>query len=194
MPGILELLKRWLRKAPAPVRFPLESPARPSAPPARGYDRVALIFELKRDEGYDNCVYFDSLGILTTLIGHALGHVPVTPEVRAFLEQPGVMDRPFSDEAGEAQFFSDLAAHEKELRILADLRGVDFDALTDRRQRALINMAFNMGTRRLGGFVLMWAALKLEAYPEAARQALDSEWAPQVGARANRIAAMIHEG
>jgi lysozyme len=66
--------------------------------------------------------------------------------------------------------------------------------LSDRRQRALANMAFNLGAQRLRGFAKMIKALASAQYDEAARQALESKWARQVGARAERIAAMIREG
>lgn len=41
------------------------------------YNRFKLTQELKRDEGYRDRPYFDSLGILTIGIGHALGSKPV---------------------------------------------------------------------------------------------------------------------
>jgi lysozyme len=55
-------------------------------------------------------------------------------------------------------------------------------------------MAFNLGAQRLRGFAKMIKALASAQYDEAARQALESKWARQVGARAERIAAMIREG
>ena len=80
--------------------------------------------------------------------------------------------------------------------------------LSDKRRSALLNMCFNLGWPRLAGFEKMIARLKdahgLEevgafakaglCYAAAAEEALDSRWAKQVGARADRIAAMIREG
>lgn len=54
--------------------------------------------------------------------------------------------------------------------------------------RGLANMAFNLGANRLAGFKRMLAALEAGDYEEAAREALDSKWANQVGGRAKRIA------
>lgn len=65
---------------------------------------------------------------------------------------------------------------------------------SDGVQRALVNMAFNMGLPRLLKFKKMWAALAVNDYPEAAKEALDSRWATQVGARATSLAAQIEEG
>ena len=61
-------------------------------------------------------------------------------------------------------------------------------SLTPGAQRALVNMAFNLGWPRLSGFKKMLAALKAGKYDLAAVEALDSKWAGQVGDRAKRIA------
>jgi lysozyme len=58
-------------------------------------------------------------------------------------------------------------------------------------QRGLANMAFNLGVPRLRGFSRMLAALKDGYFDAAATEALDSQWADQVGERANRIAALF---
>lgn len=58
-------------------------------------------------------------------------------------------------------------------------------------QRALANMAFNMGWPRLSGFKNMLAALEAGRYDEAATHALDSQWAKQVGDRAKRVADLL---
>ncbi|MEM7047061.1 MAG: lysozyme [Pseudomonadota bacterium] len=55
----------------------------------------------------------------------------------------------------------------------------------------LANMLFNLGWPRLSGFKKMLAALELGDGQEAARQALDSRWAEQVGDRAKRIAKLL---
>ena len=70
----------------------------------------------------------------------------------------------------------------------------DFAALSPNRQRALVDMAFNLGRTRLAGFKAMWAALERGDYHAAAVEALNSKWARQVGPRAQRIAKMIREG
>ncbi len=158
------------------------------------YDREALAEELRRDEGYRDRPYFDSRGILTIGIGHAMGHASVTAETRIAMERDGVMDTPWPKAVLEQLFAIDCDIHEAELERLAEKMNADLAPLTDRRIRALINMTFNMGARRLGGFKKMWAAIKIGDWQEAAVQALDSDWAKQVGRRAPRIAAMLREG
>ena len=66
--------------------------------------------------------------------------------------------------------------------------------LPDSVQDALLNMAFNMGVPRVMKFRKMWNALRLSDYETAAIEALDSNWASQVGERANRIALEIRNG
>jgi lysozyme len=66
--------------------------------------------------------------------------------------------------------------------------------LSEARQRAVVNMCFNLGITRLLGFSKALAALKAGQYEEAARQFLDSRWATQVGQRAQRIAELVRKG
>lgn len=59
---------------------------------------------------------------------------------------------------------------------------------------ALVNMTYNMGISRLGGFSRMLSAIHAGDYETAAKEALDSAWAAQVGDRADRIAGLIRRG
>ncbi|MGB1982209.1 MAG: glycoside hydrolase family protein [Candidatus Puniceispirillaceae bacterium] len=58
-------------------------------------------------------------------------------------------------------------------------------------QIALYSMAYNLGLPRLASFVKMRHALGRHDYAQAAKDALDSEWAGQVGRRAEDIAALL---
>ncbi len=62
------------------------------------------------------------------------------------------------------------------------------------RQRALANMCFNLGLRGLLKFKNMLYALQNRDYEKASEEALDSKWALQVGARADRIALQLLKG
>lgn len=68
-----------------------------------------------------------------------------------------------------------------------------YDSLSGARQLVLINMMFNMGATRLKEFKKFFAALEAGKWGEAADEMLDSDWAKQVPARANRLAAMMRE-
>jgi len=63
--------------------------------------------------------------------------------------------------------------------------------LTQNQQRALINMHFNLGLTRLKTFKNMLAELSRGNGEKAAKEALNSKWAMQVGSRANRIADLL---
>lgn len=69
-----------------------------------------------------------------------------------------------------------------------------FKKLSDGRQRALINMAYQMGVKGVLNFKNMISALRSGDYVIAEIEALDSKWAKQTPARAKRIAAMLRMG
>ena len=68
------------------------------------------------------------------------------------------------------------------------------DSWSEARQRALVNMAFNLGGGRLAGFKRMIAAIEVDNWPAAAAECLDSAYARQVGKRAERVARALREG
>ena len=135
-------------------------------------DMDALKGDLARDEGCRLKPYRDTEGLLTIGVGRNLDDVGITSEEAYHLLE------------------SDIGW------VMADL---DRNApwwrhLSEPRQRALVNMAFNLGWPRLSGFRNMLAALQAGDFERAAAEALDSKWARQVGARAARIANVIREG
>lgn len=69
-----------------------------------------------------------------------------------------------------------------------------FSKLTDARQRALIEMRFQLGMPRMSGFVQMLRYMENTDFKLASDECMNSEWAKQVPARASRIAEMIRLG
>lgn len=65
--------------------------------------------------------------------------------------------------------------------------------LGSHRKRALTNMAYQLGYRRLSGFKKMIQAVKNGQWQLAHDEALDSLWAKQTPNRARRVAAMLLE-
>lgn len=59
---------------------------------------------------------------------------------------------------------------------------------------ALINMCYNLGLPRLLKFKRMIFCLTKKDYTNAAKEALESKWASQVGYRAKDVAVMIRHG
>lgn len=135
-------------------------------------NRVLLRSELKRDEGERLKPYMCTAGKITIGIGRNLDDTGISKEESDFL------------------FKNDIDRVENEVKSLFR----DFDAMTDARQRALINMMFNLGMSRFLGFKKMIFAIKSGDWNEAASQALDSKWARQVGERSERIANMLRQG
>jgi lysozyme len=66
--------------------------------------------------------------------------------------------------------------------------------MSDNRQDALLNAAFNLGIPRLLGFKVALAMLEAGRYDAAADAFMDSKWANQVHDRAKRIADAIRKG
>jgi len=138
-------------------------------------DKEKLRAELIRDEGIRLRAYKCSAGVWTIGVGHT---GDITPE----------------DECTEDEAFDLL-----DMDIATAIRNLDYSwpkwrSLSDTRQRALVNMVFNLGMGGVLKFKMMLAALAEERWDDAADAALDSKWADQVKARAQRIARMIREG
>ena len=135
-------------------------------------DIDAIKADLRRDEGLRLKPYRDSVGKLTIGIGRNL------------------------DDAGITEAEADQLLGNDIARAVADLdRALPWwRRLSPMRRRALLNMAFNLGLPRLLGFKGMLADLERGDFEGAAREAIDSRWARQTGARAQRIAMMLAEG
>jgi lysozyme len=134
---------------------------------------LALIeADLERDEGYRQHPYKDTAGKLTIGIGLNLTDVGLTRDEALSILRGRVSD------------------------LDAQLDGILpwYDDLSEPRQRALVNMAFNLGVNGLMGFRDMIEALKDRDYESAAAEALASKWAKQTPARAKRVAEMIRNG
>lgn len=131
-------------------------------------DETGVLEDIKRDEGFKATPYRDTAGLWT--IGYGTN-----------------IDSGISHEEAEFLLRSRLSEIVGEL----DKRKPSWRGHRRSVQRALMNMAYNLGTPRLLGFVKMWAALDKKDYETAAAEALDSRWATQVGDRATQIAWLI---
>jgi len=134
------------------------------------YDLLKAHFE--EEEGIRALPYRDTLGHWTIGIGHNLAK----PISKAAILQI------FSDDLDEA------ITHTKAL-----FYGY-WDAMSDGRKLALISMCFQLGQSGLQEFRLMIRAIQAGKWEEAASEALESQWAIQTPARAQRIALMLETG
>lgn len=67
-------------------------------------------------------------------------------------------------------------------------------ALNEARRAVLMNMCFNLGIHGLLKFRLTLQAVGYGDYALAARRMMQSKWAEQVGARAERLAKIMEQG
>ena len=133
---------------------------------------MKLAEQLKRDEGVKLKPYQCPAGKLTIGVGRNL-------------EDNGI-----SEEEAMMMLDNDIQSHADELfsRIPWALE------LDEERRGVLLNMAFNMGVPRLLTFKKTLAFIEAGDYTAASVEMLNSNWARQVGKRAERLSAQMRTG
>ena len=100
-------------------------------------------------------------------------------------------DRGLSMAEIEYLFANDLQIAARDcLKLFRDFRSIT----PPERQAALLDMSFNLGYPRLAKFVNMRAAVDLRDWKTAAKEALNSKWAADVGPRAVTISYILEHG
>lgn len=130
-----------------------------------------IIQQLIRDEGSRRFAYVDTVGKITVGVGRNLSDVGLSSDEIAYL------------------LANDVAKVKDQLQQFDWYQGLD-----DVRQGAIQNMAFNMGIGGLLHFPHMLSALAIKEWQTAHDEALNSTWATQVGARAQRLATQLLTG
>ena len=135
-------------------------------------NRAQLIADLKRDEGVILHEYRDHLGFSTIGVGRLIDK-----------RKGGGISM------AEAEYLlsNDIDRVAKEL----DGKLPWWRTLTEPQQRALANMAFQLGIGGLLKFKRVLKALQDGNGAEAEKHALDSLWASQTPARAKRVAELL---
>jgi len=134
-------------------------------------DKQRLFQQLRLHEGVEKFPYQCTAGYLTIGVGR------------------NIEERGLSDD--EIDFILD-----NDIKIVMNEVSDTFDwffDITEIRQRVVADMIFNMGLPRFKQFKKMIAALEDGAWSEAADQMLDSKWADQTGARADRLSLMMRD-
>lgn len=126
---------------------------------------------IKKNEAFKSHPYTDTVGKLTIGWGR------------------NIEDNGISKEEADYLFDNDFARCQRELAPYTWYVNQPQNV-----QYALMNMCFNLGIDRLLGFRKMIMALTAKDYTNAAREALDSKWATQVGDRAKQVALMMRQG
>lgn len=136
--------------------------------------------ELKDDEGLRLKAYKDSLGNYTIGYGHLMhyaGEVGGDPMEITLSEAEEMFDIDFQQAVTEAQEAVPF-----------------FAALDGPRKGAMVNMAFQMGGATLAAFHATLEAMDAADWEEASKRIMNSKYARQTRARAQRIAYRVRTG
>lgn len=136
------------------------------------------VFKLRQDlllsEGLRLKPYKDTVGKLTIGVGHNLDDEGITKEEALYLLHNDILD------------------------VIKDLRKIPhyskFVDGNDVRERVIAEMVFNLGIGGVLKFKKMWKAIEMEDWDQAAKEMLNSQWARQVGKRANRLSERMRSG
>ncbi|MEM5424714.1 glycoside hydrolase family protein [Paraburkholderia ferrariae] len=129
--------------------------------------------ELRRDEGVYNVIYYDSLGIPTTGVGHNLQASPL----------PVGWTYPLTDAQVTQLENYDINIALNELNLHLPW----WSAMDEVRQRVIANMCFQLGINRLLGFHNTLASMQAGDYAAAAAGMQNSIWYGQSGDRSVRL-------
>lgn len=127
---------------------------------------------LLTEEGYRQFPYTDITGHLTIGIGRNIQEVGITIEEALHLLEQDIM-------RCEHDFWKCLPVYPE---------------LSDPRKCVLLDMCFNLGIVKLMQFRKMIDALNKKDYSLAAQEMMDSDWAKQVGHRADKLARIMETG
>jgi lysozyme len=132
------------------------------------FDMAGIVENLKTEEGFRARPYHCTAGILTIGFGRNLSNsgLGITEEEATVLLKNDVI-RTIDEVRQRWPWFDDLSKAAREV---------------------LVELCFQLGAPRLSGFKKCLAALEAQDYSTAAAELLDSKFAKQVPARANRLA------
>lgn len=140
-----------------------------------------MLFELlKFEEGYRERAYYCSEKYPTIGIGTKLGPKNAPLSNYTFVVTEHAAKALLDDEVKKIR--NELVKYRWYIELNSD------------RQAIIKSMAYQLGCAGLFKFKRMIAALEIKDYEKAAREALDSRWAKQTVARAERHAAVIATG
>ena len=168
--------------APAPAPAPAAPP-----PPASGSDKETMDM-IKKNEGFKNKPYQDSLGLWTVGVGHLIGDGKTLPPA---------WDRTFTNQEIDTLFAVDFQ-HHKELAA----KSPGWEKANDKAKMGIIDLTFNMGGAWFKKFKNASAAMAAGDFQKAADELKYkdetktklSNWYQQVKGRAERTTALIAAG
>ncbi len=145
---------------------------------------------VRAHEGYRRIPYQDTLGYWTVGFGHLVHDIKL--DAVANYQTLGNLLNWISDPINhEAWLRSDLLEAESDAR---GYIGEGWDKLSDVRKEVLTELAFQLGGKRLRGFVQMREAIISGRWMRAHDELLDSQLAKQTPGRANELADRLLAG
>ena len=149
----------------------------------KDFNLKAFQCQLRKHEGERNKTYLDSKGLPTGGIGH-------------LMRPNDIAQYPLGSTIPQQQidtwFSQDSATSVKDAQ---NFLGMDtWNNLDDNRKRAVADMAYNMGSARLGQFKTFKKEMQAGNYDQAARQIENTPYYQQVKTRGPRIASQIRTG
>lgn len=141
------------------------------------------------NEGKSNIAYEDSLGYKTIAIGFCL-EPSIRKDAKEKIESVGGnYERIYNKEESLSDnqiYYLTKQDIENAIRIANSFCG-DLSSHPKNVQKAIVDMAFNLGPNRLGKFVKLQDSLKRKDYANAAKEMKDSKWFKQIGNRGPRM-------
>jgi len=174
---------------PAPAATPAVAPPPPPPPPPPSNGSYKETMDMiKKNEGFKNKPYQDSLGLWTVGVGHLIGDGKTLPPA---------WNRTFTNEEVDTLFAVDFQ-HHKELAA----KSPGWEKANDKAKMGIIDLTFNMGGAWYKKFKNASAAMAAGDFQKAAEElkfkdetkTTLSAWYQQVKGRAERTVALIAAG
>ncbi|PAF49610.1 hypothetical protein BKH41_02805 [Helicobacter sp. 12S02232-10] len=136
---------------------------------------------IKTHEGFSSQIYLDTQKIPTIGYGRNLNAYPLNEA-----EKEALINGEWNKEEAEAWLVDRVE------ELYERLLGFGWFAhLNEERQAILLDMAYNLGVKKLLGFKKMIEALKAHDYENAAKEMSESLWAKQTKSRAIKLSALM---
>lgn len=158
-------------------------------PPVASAPALNYMALIEPHEGRRNVVYHDTVGVPTVGIGFNLQRNDAADRLAAVganLQQV-LNGTALTNDQINVLFRQDVGDAEQVARGLVN----NFDNLPANARLVLVDMAFNMGPRRLGGFHNFLQAVNNGNYDAAADEMVNSRWYNQVGNRSRELERMM---
>ena len=143
---------------------------------------------ITKHEGKKNKVYLDNaLPPKRTIgVGWNMDANPLPAPIQSYLDEHGEITEEMIDSLLELSI--DVATKDC-FKLFPD-----FNGFSENRRMALTDISFQLGYKRLHGFVNTIAAINTGRWDDAANEMMDSAWYRQVPNRAKEIVGLIREG